>query len=439
MVQRSKLKRIKRRAKDTQKSLVAILLIFGFLTMIFVSANARGFTAFISGTAVPFTGDISFVGMSVEGEEQRFDPVGQFTRNFDGVPDWFDYSFHPYEEGDIKTFDYPNLIGCPGAMPTTSWAFSELNHIDMSIDNPMIIEEDTLPSTFQVTDGFYTEVYRYSTDVFVRVHPEMVEHTDFGITGWSLSFIDEWNFGILSFEIGEYAPMYEVYAKVGISVDAVNESIVVTGADMAANGEPQVRFWPWNDNPDWIYAESYSLDDADRDINDNFHNGAIIGRDILQTGFDMSQGFNIVDKTEGRDSYYEFNVGFNYLGVLGYFYDYYDWIIFQHQDLFLYDMEVKIPVTFQIIAVYDLPVDDVNLLYDLYPELMTPGASVHIIGTGAIPENTTYGSYYPDNQVIGVYESIPGFEWLKGEFGAMAFVVMSIIIGVGAALLFRRK
>ena len=451
MVQKRKLKKLKRKAGDSRKSVLVLLLILGLVTTVYLSSNARGFSAFLSGGDVPFTGDISFVGISIEGEEQRFSSVGQFTNNFDGVPVWSEYVKTPLMA--VDPYDYPNLIGMPKFMPQTSWSFSEINHIDMALDNPQVIEEDTLPSTFTVVDGYYTEVYRYSTDIFVRVHAN-ADVTDTGGLAistdmYSLDFISgsySWGFeGASSRYIGEYAPMYELYSKVGIKVDAVNASILETGADMAANGEPEIRFWPWSETPTWEVTsdEGWGLNEAYQYLLDNLNDGAILNNDLMQTGFDMSQGFNIIDKTEGADSYYEFNIGFNYLGVPGTYYNNGVWYLLGTkmglEGLKLLDMEIKIPVTFQIAVSYDIETESMDDLFGLYPELLNPGASVHIIGTGAIPDNSTYGDYFPDNRVIGVFESLPGFEWLEGEVGTMAFVVIAVVIGFGIAMVFRRR
>lgn len=439
MVRNGYVKRVKRQVDDNKKQFTVLLLLIGLITALYLSTNGQRFSAYISGVDAPILGDISYTGMSVESERIDVTPSGEFTLNFDGVPVWTDYLANT---GTIDTQDYEGLVGAPKCMPSTSWGFGGISHIDLDQSNPLVIEDGATPSGFTITDGqYYTEIYRYIVNVVVRVHADM--NSEVGLSTYPLDFADlitsNW---YESHYIGEYAPMREVYSYIGINTQAQNSSIILTGTDLAAvavSGELEYRFWRWSSNPTWDQSKSWNLNQLFDDIEQNIAVGVNINRDVSQSGFDLSQGFNIVEITPGANSYYEFQVGFNYLAVPGYYYNYYKDVFFFQEKLQLYDVEVTIPVAFQVGVVYDLPAEQIDDLYDLYPDLKNPGGYVYITGTSAIPDNSTWGTRNPDNVVVNVLEGIPGFDFLYGYFGDFTYIVMVAGIGVGGGYLLLRK
>lgn len=432
MVKRGTAKRLKKRVMSNAKVLTIGLLLLGLVFTLYIGANGKRFSAFLSGDNVPFFGDIAFSGMSVEDEIKTFDRVDTFSLNFDGVPDWSKYLAGA--PGGIDTEFNPGLVGLPACMPSTTWAFGSVYHIDSGTDSPKIIESDTTPSAITITDNiYYTELYRYSTDIYVRVHAAMPNVLWTSV--YRLVFSDAESVVYLSHYIGEYAPMREIYTKVSVAIEAVNSSIIKTGTDMAANGKPDIKFWRWSENPTWG-SGSLSQAAAYQIIQDELRGGVQINRDILQTGFDIAQGFNPTAKVDGRDSVYEFNIGFNFLSTPGYYYR--DPTgLFEFMQLF--DVQIKIPVTITVVAVYNLPPEQVDAFIALNPELGLPGGMLTIVGTAELPEDEDYGDIYPDNTLLNTIESLPGFDWLKGETGTYAAVIMMVIIGGVIGIVVRRR
>ena len=435
MSYRGKLTKMKRSVNQKRKMVFVLLLIMGFVLTIYLTANQRRlFTAFGKGTGASFNGDIYFTGMSVEGEEKENVPLNTMMYNFDGLADWDDF-YTRRLPNIVDPGEYPGLDGCPYAMPETAWGFSSIHHIDSDSHDPQIIEDETEPSSFSIVEGYYTEIYRYITKVYVRLHADMpaVSQNTYG-----LSFIDDVDYVYQSYYIGEYAPMREVYAKIGININALNDSVIVTGSDMAADGDPVVRFWDSSVSHTWEReGEGMGISGAQayQKIVAELFGGVIINRDVAQTGYDVLQGFNPIKVTEGINSYYEFNVGFNHLAVPGYYYKAYGGLL---EYMMLYDMEIEIPVTFNVVVGYNITGDALDGFYKRYPELLEPGG-VHLTdGTVPLPTDNAFGKYNADATVMNVITGLPGFGWFQSEFGDLAVVAMVAVLAFAIAIVLRR-
>ena len=252
--------------------------------------------------------------------------------NLDGPPRyWAPPNFNPDQPSNVE--DYPDLEDYPTAKPGFKVEIIDnMRHID--VDGNVL--PGGVPSVVAQDNGYLVEAYYYTFSIGLTIYAVPTVQHDFYIFN---TLGNVWS-GLRFWEID---PLEGLYFLTDVSINAVNESIIETGSDLATYGGTMWRFY----TPNGVQVPTSTVEE-------NFRTHTYAwNRDFFLAGGDSGAGLNLYDRIDEDTN--RFTAGFVRVGLPGYDYSTGLQILNNDQQTEFYTVEMAIPLRLTVLLTYDIP------------------------------------------------------------------------------------